>query len=346
MTEPAKRIYFGGKSPQALPWKPLPFMQDYLDNLALDGQASEYVRPVKVGLTHFAIFADLEGIRHPEELTRMHILRFQGYLQNVHRPNGDVLSLAYRQQLMKYVRGWVRWLVEIEHVETNPWVRIKIGRVAKKPKPLEVDEVLQLFTTHKSQAFSIPPFHFHRRETILALLYGWGLRIGELQALNLANMDVRLEWVTVYNKGGGSKQMPYGKELKDAVQRWLKLRASHAEFGEDALLIDQYGKRLSIPMIRKIITELGGRAGITINPHRLRDTFGTTLMDNDVPIERIMALMGHTQRSQTLGYARLNNPKLRESHDKVITPLLGRLLNSAPSPPTGQQPSPFGGESE
>lgn len=323
----APKVYFGGKSRKALPWNPLPYMDDYLQNLLIDERQPEYVRPVKVGLAHFATFAQGEGIRHPDQITRNHVLLFQAYLQKVTQENGNPLSLAYRQQLMKYVRGWVNWLIEIEHIETNPWVRIKIGRVAKKPKPLEEEEVAMLFDAHRRQAFAIPPFQFHRRETILVLLYGWGLRISELAALNVTNVDARLEWVTAINKGGGSKQLPYSKAIKDVVMRWLVLRATNAQYGEDALLVDQYGKRLSIAMIRKIITELGVRAGLSINPHRLRDTFCTVLLDGDVPVERIMALAGHTQRSQTLAYARLNNPKLRESHDEVMGPELGRLLD-------------------
>jgi integrase/recombinase XerD len=325
-TEP-KRVYFGGKSKTPLPWNPLPFMEEYLQNLAVDERASEYLRPVKVGLSHFATFAAAEGIKHPNEITRAHILRFQAYLTSLTQQTGAPLSLAYRQQLMKYVRGWVNWLVEVPYIDTNPWIRIRIGRVAKQPKPLEDDDLAALFDAHRRGAFRIPPFPFHRREVILVLLFAWGLRIHELQSLNVAQLDQRLEFVTVRNKGGGTKPEPYGDELKGVVRRWLSVRAKNARFDEDALLIDQSGNRLSIAMIRKIVTECGTSAGLSINPHRLRDTFGTTMLDHDVPVERIMVLMGHTQRSQTMAYSRVNNPKVKESHDAVMTPLINKLLS-------------------
>jgi len=106
-----KRIYFGGKSKKPLPWHPLPFMEEYLENLEIDERASEYLRPIKVGLSHFATFAATQDdIQHPNEIKREHILRFQAYLTTVTQENGRALSLAYRQQLMKYVRGWVNWL--------------------------------------------------------------------------------------------------------------------------------------------------------------------------------------------------------------------------------------------
>ena len=71
---------FGGKSPEALPWRPLPFMEEYLSNLEVDGRASTYLRAVKLGLTRFALFLEGESIKHPAEITRSHILRYQAYL--------------------------------------------------------------------------------------------------------------------------------------------------------------------------------------------------------------------------------------------------------------------------
>jgi len=319
-------LLFGGKAPKALPWKPLPYMEEYLENLAIDERADGYITPTKVGLKHFGVFAAEEGIKHPDEIQRHHILRFQAYLTNVTKEDGDLLSVAYRQQILKYVRAWINWLQDVEHIDHNPWVRIRVGRQIKKPKPLEDDEIALLFDAHRQQAFAITPFFYHRREVILVLLYAWGLRIHELQSLTVVAMDVRLEWVTVRNKGGGTKTLPYGKELKQVVQRWLIHRSKHAQPGEDALLVDQQGGQLSVAMIRKIVAECGSRAGISITPHRLRDSFGTTMLDNDVPVERIMKMMGHSQRSQTLAYARVNNPKVKESHDAVINPLIQKLL--------------------
>lgn len=331
MTATNERRLFGGKSPTPLPWTPLPHMQEWLDNLVAEEVTEGYIKPARVGMAHFAAFAAAEGIRHPDEITRHHILRFQTHLTTITKQNGEPLSLAYRKQLMKYVRNWINWLAAVEHIETNPWVRIKVGRVDKKPKPLEDDEIALLFDSHRQQAFSITPFYYHRRETMLVLLYGWGLRLHELQSLTVAAMDMRLDYVTVRNKSrqgssNSTKVLPYAAAMKDVVQRWLRVRATHALVGEDALFIDQNGRPLSAHSMRKIITDLGRRAGIQINPHRLRDSFGTTMLDNDVPVEQIMKMMGHTQRSQTLAYARVNDRKVKESHDQVVNPLINKLL--------------------
>jgi site-specific recombinase XerD len=297
-------------------------------NLAANDTNKDYISSARTTLARFSLWAHSEGIRHPDQLTRSHILMFQQHLsETVNLNNGEPLKTSYKQQVMKNLRTWIGWLTEIGYIQTSPWVRIRIGRTTKKPKPLETEDIAALFDTHRSQAFSITPFMYHRREVIIVILFGWGLRIHELASLNLAQMDMRTDWVTVPNKGGSTKRLPYGTEMKSVIQRYVSHRAKYAVVGEDALLIDQYGKRLSIQMIRQIITQLGFRANVSINPHRFRDTFGTTMLDYDVEVEKIMAMMGHTQRAQTMAYSRLNDPKVKESYDRVMNPLIQALTS-------------------
>lgn len=316
---------FGGAVPEALPWRPLPYMEEYLENLRAEGRAPKYLRTVKLGLTRFALFLEGEGVRHPDEISRTHILRYQVHLSELEH-NGAPLATSYKQQMMKYARGWVNWLEDVQHIEGNPWVRIRIGRTAKKPKPLEEDELAALFAAHAQQAFSLPPFFFHRRESLLAVLFGWGLRLHEAAALSVTSLDMRLDWVTARNKGGNEKVLPYGDEMKQVIVRYLTHRSKYATHEDDSLFIDQQGKRLTEDRLYRIIIDLGERAGVSINPHRLRDTFGTVMLDHDVPVERIMKIMGHTKREQTLAYSRVNDSKVKESHDAVMTPLFNKLL--------------------
>jgi site-specific recombinase XerD len=304
----------------ALPWNPLPYMDEYLLNLEVDGRSKDYIKSVKQGLSYFAEFSVVDGFTHPGEVKRENILRFQAWL------NGKTMAVSYRQQMLKYTRGWVNWMFNTRYLPDNPWFNIRVGRMTKKPNPLEDEEVEALFSGHRQQAFSMPPFMWHRREVILALLYGWGLRIHELHALNVSQMDMRLEWVTSINKGGGTKVLPYADVMKEVTQRWLRHRGKYAKVGQDSLLIDQEGKRLSIEMIRKIITELGDRSGVAVNPHRLRDTCGTNLLDDDVPIERVQKILGHTDVAQTRSYARVNDHKVKESHDASMNIRLNSLL--------------------
>lgn len=308
-------------------WDPLPHMDEYLEQMRIEERSEEYLRPVKAGLSHFADFCHTQGVVHPEELNRTHILHFQAHLQKIVKADGEPYSPRYRQQILKYVRTWVNWLIDVGHIENTPWVRIKIGSTKKTPNPLEDEQVAQLFAAHRHTMRVVNPFEFHRREVILTLLFGWGLRVHELLALNASQMDARLEWVTVANKGGGTKTLPYSPELKAVVLRYLRVRPSRAVPGEDALVIGLEGQRLSYSSVRNIVADLGQQAGFKLHPHMLRDTMGTIMLDHDVELERVMKMLGHTQSATTLGYARVNDKKVGESHTRVMTPLLRQLLN-------------------
>lgn len=308
-------------SNSSIDWQPLPHMQEYLNELEAQLKSPDYIRKVKLGLAHFALFCRESEVLSPQDITRNHILRFQSW---VNRQEG--WKRSYQQQIMKYVRGWINWLDVVRYVSENPWYHIKVGHTEKKPNPLTDEEVGLLFEAHRRQAYANSPFVFHRREVILTLLYGWGLRLHELLALNVANMDMRLDHVTAINKGGTTKALPYGQTMKLVVRRWLPVRARHAVVGEDALLIDQQGKRMSSDMAYKTVADLGSKAGFNVHPHQLRDTCGTHLLDSDMEVERVMKILGHTNVKQTLSYSQVNDRKVAEAHERAMTPRLNSLL--------------------
>lgn len=310
----------------SLPWNPLPLMDDYLVELALAETSKDYRRMVKVGLSYFARFLRQEGVLSAEEIQRMHIVRFQSWLNDLRKEDGEPYALNYRHKVLAYVKGWFTWLERGEMVEKNPWVNIRVPKIPKSPRPLDQDDVIALFEGHKRQAFQMDPFDYHQREVILTLLYSWGLRVHELCSINLAHVDMRLDSVKVRNKGGGSKQMPYGEVEKAVISRWLRHRAKAASYDEDALLITRSGARITQQKVGEVLTALGKRVGVEVNPHRFRDTLGTTMLDDDVPVEVVMKMLGHSNRAQTLAYSRINDPVVQRHHERVMTDRLNSLL--------------------
>lgn len=306
-----------------LTFNPLPHMDEYLNDLEAQGRSKSWVKGNRNALVHFSDFLTSAGLMHPLEITRTEIIRFQAMVNS----NPD-WAPSYRIQLMKHIRGWVHWCVDLGYIEDNPWIRVKVGRTIKKPKPLSDDELAQLFAAHRQGAFGMSPFTYHRREMILCLLYGWGLRVHELEALNIANMNTSLNFVLCRNKGGGTKSLPYEDEMKKIFRRWATNRTRHAIVGEDALIISSSGARLAKEHISRIISDLGLRAGLDINAHQLRDTCGTNLLDDDVPVERVKDILGHSNIQQTLAYSRVNAHKVAESHSAAMGPRLAGLFSN------------------
>lgn len=315
---------FARSKAATLDFRPMMFMEEYIEGLYAEGKNPDYIRQVRSGLHHLAEYLRTENVLSPEEITRLHIVRYQANCNS--RVDQGEWTKSYSIQMLKKARAWINWMDQLGYITANPWQSIRVGTVKKQPKPLEDEDVETLFRAHRRNAFSMDSFIFHRREVILTLLYSWGLRIHELEALNVAGMDMRLDYVVARNKGGGTKRLPYTDEIKRVVLRYLNQRGRHADRAEDALLITTNGSRLSKEQVRDIVTSLGKECGVAINPHRLRDTCGTHLLDSDVPAERVQKILGHSQLSQTLAYSRVNDKKVYESLTLAMDPRLSSLL--------------------
>jgi integrase/recombinase XerC len=306
----------------ALELHPLPYMQEYLDELTGRNLNAGYIRGVRAGMVHLADFLHKEGIKHPGEVERAHIMRYQGDC------NQQDWAKSYRSQMLKKVRQWFNWLTDLGYIDKNPWHNIKLPVPAKRPKPLSDEDVELLFESHRKGAYRLAPFIFHRREIILCLLYAWGLRLHELASLDFDKLDPRLDFVIVKNKGGTVKHLPYSDEMKKIFNRWGRVRQQYAKSDEDALLITNQGTRLSDGDIYRIVTELGEEAHVKINPHRMRDTCATHLLDDDVAVERAAAILGHSNIKMTLAYARVNDKGVKASHEKSMDPRIMNLFNN------------------
>ena len=321
-----ERVHFGGNSPKKLEWTPLPLMQQYLDKRS-EERAPSSVALERMAMVHFARFCAEEDIRHPVELERKHLHRFEIYLQGVRSWRGDLLSETYRQTLLLRIKGWVTWAFKEGYLHEDPWAMIKIASIPRrKAKPLEHEELSRIFEAHKQHAFVVTPFYYHRREVILALLYGWGLRLSELTSLTVTAMDLRLDEVVVKKANGDTKKMPYGDELKGIIQRWLRVRGAKARRGEDALLIDREGYPLSEAMIANILRELGSKAGVALTTKRFRDTYGATLAENSVPQPELMKMLGVSDAREARVFLKSEDSEVKKLHKLVIDPLLGRYL--------------------
>lgn len=314
---------FGGKGKKPLPWHPLPYAQEWVD-----GIESNSVRQVAhSAMAHFGMFCKIEDIRHPEELERRHVLHYQAYLTTAKQQhNGQPLSAGYQYALLLWLRTWLKWLDQKGYITQTPWEGITLRKAPKHSKPINADDIATIFEAHRRTAFKAPPFFFHRRETILTILYGWGLSLSEMLALNVPNVDMRQDFVVIrFANGTRSRSLPYGAEMKGVIARWLSQRAYKALPTEDALLIDSRGGRMTQANVRQVLSDLGNQAGVNLHPSRLRDTFGYNLLDRGVATEIVMGFLGHTRKAHVLEY----DPKARELkkiHDELIETDLTQLL--------------------
>ena len=319
---------FGGKALWTpVPWYPLPYMQLWLDSIKGHVSSTTYDGQRR-SLSYFGQFAQAEGIRHPEELDRIHILRYQAWLmKDAKSQRGQVPSRSYRRRLLLGLKQWIAWLEAEGHITKTPWERIVIGGNRKKiSKPLNDGEVLTVFEAHRRQAFSLTPFVFHRRETLLALMFAWGLKNNEILALNVPNMDFRRESITIrFGQNERFKTLPYGEDLKGVVARWLQQRSRYAKPTDDALFIDTSGLRMSRRNLIKTVDDLGDRSGVDLSSTRLRNTYGAHLLRAGVERKVVKDLLGLVSQANVTLY----DPLAQEKKDALepINDELAELLN-------------------
>jgi integrase/recombinase XerD len=311
---------FGASKATALNFQPMPAMQEFLDQLVAEGRSASHIRTCRAALHYLTENMRTQNVYVPQDITRQHLVLFQGWM------NSQPWKSSYKIELLKKVKHWLSWLVNVRYLRDTPWIGIRMGVTIKQPKPLSEDELAELFARHRQDAFSVTPFAYHRRETILVMLYGWGLRIHELCALDIGDLSIEKEFVRAINKGGTFKTLPYLDDIKNSWRRYETWRVRHAKPDELAAFINRGGTRMRPSDVWEIVHDLGERAGVRVNPHRFRDTCATRLLDEDVAVERVAQILGHKNIKTTLGYGKVNDHKVAEALNAAMGEHINGLI--------------------
>jgi integrase/recombinase XerC len=153
-----------------------------------------------------------------------------------------------------------------------------------------------------------------RDQAVIELLYGSGLRVGELCGLRPADLDLTRRQVVVWGKGSKQRQVPMSEPSVDATQAWLSYgrpALATAESPPDALFLNKRGKRLTARDVRRILDH---RAASPTHPHALRHTYATHLLDGGADLRAVQELLGHGDLSTTQLYTHVSKERLRAVH--------------------------------
>ncbi len=242
-------------------------------------------------------------------------------------------------------RGFYVWLGRQGLVDHNPVQDVRAPKAGKPlPKALGVDDAVQL-ASH--QEASDDPALEARDACITELLYGCGLRIGELVGLDVAASGSARGWIDaqdgeahVLGKGSKRRSVPVGRQALAALAAWLAQRAAWA--GEDpALFIGSRGQRLTPQHIRVRLKRRSLLAGLStpVHPHMLRHSFASHVLQSSGDLRAVQELLGHASISTTQVYTRLDFQHLAQVYD-AAHPRAGSRAGQAPEPLTGQPVAP------
>ena len=232
-------------------------------------------------------------------------------------------------------RGFYRWWSlqsDCVGLAANPVDGIRAPRAARPlPKALAVDEAVALAmhatpTDGEGDATSVEAEALAARDHAIAeLLYGCGLRLGELLGLDLAAGAESAGWIDtddatahVFGKGSKRRSVPVGGPALEALNTWLLHRPTLAGAHDaGALFLSRLGNRLSPNQLRARLKAQGDRAGVAtpVHPHMLRHSYASHLLQSSGDLRGVQELLGHASIATTQVYTRLDFQHLAKVYD-------------------------------
>ena len=218
-------------------------------------------------------------------------------------------------------RGFYTWLGHQGQIDVNPVLDVRAPKAGKPlPKALAVDDAVRL-ADHGNEDDA--PEREARDRCITELLYGSGLRLGELVGLDAQPGPQARGWIDaqageahVLGKGSKRRSVPVGAQALAALADWLVLRVHWA--GDDpALFIGAHGRRLTPQHIRLRLRQRSQQAGLAtpVHPHMLRHSFASHLLQSSGDLRAVQELLGHANIATTQVYTRLDFQHLAQVYD-------------------------------
>ena len=283
-------------------------LQAYWDYLRIERQVSphtltNYQRQLDAVLKLLAE----QGIAQWQQITPS-VVRF--ILAQSKKSGLKEKSLALR---LSALRQFFSYLVQQGKLKVNPATGISAPKQSEHlPKKIDGDQVQQLLANDSKEPIDI------RDRAIFELMYSSGLRLSELQGLDLNSINTRTREVRVFGKGNKERIVPFGRYASHALQQWLKVRLLFNP-KDDALFVSQLGNRISHRSIQKRLETWGIRQGLNshLNPHKLRHSFATHMLEASSDLRAVQELLGHSNLSTTQIYTHLNFQHLADVYDQA-----------------------------
>lgn len=218
------------------------------------------------------------------------------------------------------IRSFFKFASRESIVKINPTINLLTPKIDKKlPYFLYLEEVNKLIEA--------PPGHTIlgiRDRAILELLYGTGMRVGELVNLDIRDIDLYEKTVKVFGKGSKERILPLSDPSIKAIQEYISSRnlfmknIAINKIDPNAFLLNRFGGRISARSIRRMIIKYMKIAGLNqkISPHVLRHSFATHLLGGGADLRVVQELLGHESLSTTQIYTHITKEKLKTTYKK------------------------------
>lgn len=233
---------------------------------------------------------------------------------------GDARSSVGRKA--SALRSFFRFVVRLRTREDNPAAMVSTPKRGRRlPAVIKRREIDRLFALLEggSSGGSVDPFRARDR-VIFELLYGAGIRVGELVALDVDEVDFHRGQIKVVGKGRKERLVPLGEPALAALRMYVQQGRSETmrpESPPSALLYNRKGKRLGPRDVRSLVDDYIALVapGVKASPHTFRHTFATHLLDEGADLRSVQELLGHVDLKTTQLYTHVSRERLRKVYD-------------------------------
>lgn len=298
----------------------------FLERIELRGLAEGSMRTYAFDLLNLTRWLNHQGLA-PAAVTRED---FFAFLKD-HRGRLKAVTLNRQLRLLQ------RWATS-ERPPIAGGVRRRRARArAQDPLPsVREAQVIRRPLTDQQTRRMLEGFRTHRDRAMAGLMWALGLRVGEVLALTLPDLDWEHATILVHGKGRRERSLPLLAQVSGLIRRYLEWE--RPKNADERLFVVLKGPRRGRPLTyagaRRLFRYYRGQLQIPeAHPHRFRHTFAANMVRQGLSLPMLMRLMGHTWISTTVRYVHFDDRELREHYEKALA-----RLNAA-DPAGGQRPA-------
>ncbi len=231
------------------------------------------------------------------------------------------LSPSSLQRMLSAVRQFMKWAEHSQFMRFNPADDFQLKRQSR-PLPGMVDiETVNMILDQPEPETEAQRQMWLRDKAILELLYSSGLRLAEVQALRIKDVDFNRQLLRITGKGNKTRIVPFGSKAKHAVMNWLQLYPLwHGDFVPDGhVFITSKGSPLGARQIENRVKFQAQRAGVNVDlhPHLLRHCFASHMLSNSGDLRAVQEMLGHSNLTTTQIYTHVDFERLAQVYDQA-----------------------------
>jgi len=284
-------------------------MDAFLSHLAHERRLSaQTLTNYRRDLTRIGDWRQRQGLAHWEDLVQEDVRRYVAW-----RHRGGTSGKTLQRELSA-LRSLYRYLLRERLVGANPVEGVRAPKSPRKlPTTFEADQLCSLLDHAPDDTLVL------RDTAMIELFYSSGLRLSELVSVNLGDIDMEDGSLDVLGKGAKTRRVPVGTQAREAIHRWMRVRANFAGTDESALFVSQRGNRIHPRTVQQRLQQWAATqgAGRKLHPHLLRHSFASHLLESSGDLRAVQELLGHANISTTQIYTHLDFQHLAQVYDQA-----------------------------